>query len=1041
MDSGTIPAAEGCEVMADDGRMSGGLVVGQVLGKCRIERELGRGAMGSVFLARHEALHIPVALKIMLPEIAAQNPRLAERFMQEARLASRLRDAHVINVLDVEHDAATGLYYLVMDFVDGGSVRDLMRKGALSVDQALGIAEDVTRALVAAADHQIVHRDIKPDNIMLNRRSEARLADFGIAKALQTDQGSSNLTGGAPVGTAHYMSPEQAADPTHIDARSDIYSLGATLYHMLCGEPPYPGKTPYEIIRRRATEPVPDPRHKRPDLPAPVAQLVVRMMAKNRQERPADAPELLTEIRRLRQQQPLPPPKPPVAHPEAGTLIGIPGLPAPATPSFQTWLPRLLASRPVQTFLASVRSKPKPWGIGAAAVLILFMAGRLVYLDLWPEKPQTLPALPTWEKPPPPGLPGQSGEARIIDPVPAPLEKRRSEVEKEYQTLLRKNPDPGQGFGPLLDALPGALKDVDEHLRRGEYEAVPADLEETSRAIQRLQQLQDRRLRVVSLRQEAAKARAAAEAKGIPKLAPDAWAEVTLQNAKAEQALEAGIPDDFAAAERTFRQLSGFYAKAADKADAAERLALARSAYESGLDASAAKLLAEFGGAEWERVRGQAAEAAKLGAAKPDDAAYLYRQAAMLLPQTLTSATLRRNLALARQAKEAGRWDDCRDAADAALKAAPGDRDAVALQKEAVAELIPRIIVRAEIDGKEASGAKIFLDGKDTGLVAPAVVPVAGRDGVLLEVAPLAGEGLYIGREARRFERINQGAQVWTVQFRAETLRVPAGFLPAAGTPPEPYSGSGYAAVAVHEASGIDFVYIPSGTFEMSENGGGHRVSLTRGFYLSKHEVTQEEWEKVTGANPAVNKAGGRRAPVENIHWSAAQDFAAKLNSLTRNAAGGDKWSFRLPTEAEWEWAARAGGAATLPPGGPGGKRLDDGRRRQDAPRGRRQNPQSLGPLRHGRQCRGMVRGLAGRLCRGAGDGSARPRTGLAPHYPRRQLHSAPGRMPARPARRSRPRHPLPPHRPPHRRRSAVTGGVARQASLNHRLLADIPPG
>ena len=138
--------------MADDGRMSGGLVAGQVLGKCRIERELGRGAMGTVFLARHETLHIPVALKIMLPEIAAQNPRLAERFMQEARLASRLRDAHVINVLDVEHDAATGLYYLVMDFVDGGSVRELMRKGALSVDQALSIAEDVTRALVAAAD-------------------------------------------------------------------------------------------------------------------------------------------------------------------------------------------------------------------------------------------------------------------------------------------------------------------------------------------------------------------------------------------------------------------------------------------------------------------------------------------------------------------------------------------------------------------------------------------------------------------------------------------------------------------------------------------------------------------------------------------------------------------------------------------------------------------------------------------------------------------------------------------------------------------------
>jgi len=271
------------------------LIAGQVLGRCRILRELGHGAMGGVHLAQHTTLDIPVAIKVLPPRLASRDPQFVERFLREARLAAKIEHPNVIGVKDVDQDATTGFYYIVLEYVDGGSVRDrLRREGPLPVDQALRITADVTRALTAAAQHAVVHRDIKPDNIMLTRGGQVKLADMGIAKQQSDDTGVTMSQ--AMIGTPAYMSPEQATDAKNVDARADIYSLGATLYHMLVGVVPYDGDTVYTVLTKLATEPTPDPRAVRPEIPATTAQLCMKMMAKNPAERYQTPQELLAAI-------------------------------------------------------------------------------------------------------------------------------------------------------------------------------------------------------------------------------------------------------------------------------------------------------------------------------------------------------------------------------------------------------------------------------------------------------------------------------------------------------------------------------------------------------------------------------------------------------------------------------------------------------------------------------------------------------------------------------------------------------------------------
>ena len=228
---------------------------GDVIGRCKILRELGRGGVGTVYLAKHQTLQIEVALKVLSPALSLEQPALAERFIREAQLAARIRHPNVIAVMDAAHDEPTGLYYIVLEYVGGGALAWHLRNGPMPEAKAMNIMIGIAQALAVAEENNIVHRDIKPENIMLDGRGTAKLADLGLAKH-DIDSRTSLTLGGSYMGTPAYMSPEQARDAKAADTRDDIYSLGATLLRMPDGRAAVPRRYALQHHERAADQAV-----------------------------------------------------------------------------------------------------------------------------------------------------------------------------------------------------------------------------------------------------------------------------------------------------------------------------------------------------------------------------------------------------------------------------------------------------------------------------------------------------------------------------------------------------------------------------------------------------------------------------------------------------------------------------------------------------------------------------------------------------------------------------------------------------------------
>jgi len=248
---------------------------------------LGEGGFAAVFRARDNVLNRDVAVKVLDVELAPERV-VAERFLREAQTVARLEHPHIVPIYKVGRQEE--IFYIIMRCIDGPSLRQLLEtQKKLSVGDAARIARQVADALAYAHTHEIVHRDIKPDNILLDKSGHVLVTDFGIAKAAQAAQAkkpdSTQLTSeGMIVGTPEYMSPEQASgDP--LDGRSDIYSLGVVLYQMLAGAPPFEGPSSASILAEQLTQaPVPIRRH-RPDVPEEMAVVLERMMEKTRNKR------------------------------------------------------------------------------------------------------------------------------------------------------------------------------------------------------------------------------------------------------------------------------------------------------------------------------------------------------------------------------------------------------------------------------------------------------------------------------------------------------------------------------------------------------------------------------------------------------------------------------------------------------------------------------------------------------------------------------------------------------------------------------------
>ncbi len=262
----------------------------QRIGGCEILGTLGEGGLGTVYRARQISMGRLVALKV-LHKKWLKDEEFKKRFLLEARLAGRLSHQNLIQVFDVGRQG--DILFFSMEFIDGDTVEDVVdRDGAMDLDRSLNIALQVLRAIAYMLRFDIVHRDIKPGNIMLTKSGIAKLGDFGFVKSkfdalLAPD--------GEVLGTPDYISPEQAMGTEEIDWRSDVYSLGCTLYHMLVGSPPFEG-TGSTVMRKHIRAELPSPREINPDVPDAVCAVLERMMAKNPDDRYQNLDELFEDM-------------------------------------------------------------------------------------------------------------------------------------------------------------------------------------------------------------------------------------------------------------------------------------------------------------------------------------------------------------------------------------------------------------------------------------------------------------------------------------------------------------------------------------------------------------------------------------------------------------------------------------------------------------------------------------------------------------------------------------------------------------------------
>ncbi|WP_437672838.1 protein kinase domain-containing protein [Sorangium sp. So ce131] len=271
---------------------------------------VGVGGMGTVYRARDRELDETVAVKVLRRDLSGA-PEVLERFKREVRLSRKVTHPNVARVFDIgEHG---GDRFLTMEFIDGEPLAALLARERLSVGRILDIAEGVCAGLQAAHRAGVIHRDLKPDNVLLGRDGRVVLTDFGIARALAPDTGAGS-TLGSVLGTPAYMAPEQVQGVHDIDARADLYALGAMLYEMVTGERAWQGDAPLAVAAARLVADPPDPRLRRPDVPDGLARVVLRCMARERDERYATVEGVAQELASLTRPASIAPPIAPSSH-------------------------------------------------------------------------------------------------------------------------------------------------------------------------------------------------------------------------------------------------------------------------------------------------------------------------------------------------------------------------------------------------------------------------------------------------------------------------------------------------------------------------------------------------------------------------------------------------------------------------------------------------------------------------------------------------------------------------------------------------------
>ncbi|MGH8982379.1 MAG: Stk1 family PASTA domain-containing Ser/Thr kinase [Acidimicrobiia bacterium] len=334
-----------------------------------IQRGIARGGMAQVYLARDQLLDRPVAIKVLFPEFA-RDPSFVERFRREAQAAANLNHPNIVGIYDWGQERGT--YFIVMEYVEGRSLRDLIRaEGALPPTQVAEIGAEIAGALAFAHRSGVVHRDVKPGNVLLTAAGRVKVTDFGIARATQ-GTGEALTQTGAVMGTATYFSPEQAQG-LPVDGRSDVYSLGVVLFEILTGEPPFSGDSPVAVAYKHVREAAPRPSDRVLDVPPDLDQIVASAMAKDLDARYQSADDLRDDLVRFGRG------KPPSGAPVTAAVAELPtGTGAASTEAMPTAAAAPQGGPPDDDYYAPPRRR---WGTIIAGTLgLVLLAGVIVYL-------------------------------------------------------------------------------------------------------------------------------------------------------------------------------------------------------------------------------------------------------------------------------------------------------------------------------------------------------------------------------------------------------------------------------------------------------------------------------------------------------------------------------------------------------------------------------------------------------------------------------------------------------------------------------------
>jgi formylglycine-generating enzyme required for sulfatase activity len=866
---------------------------GSILGGFRLERRLGKGGMGEVFLATQLSVKRNVAVKVLPPGFAA-NPEAVQRFLQEGQLAARLDHAGIVTVFEAGEDCGT--FYLAMAYVDGESLdRRLGREGRLPEAEALAIARTLADALAYAWEvFRLLHRDLKPGNIMVDRRGRVFLMDLGLAKSLGEETG---LTlSGAVLGTPQYMSPEQALGRADLGVATDVYSLGATLYHLVTGAPPFAGDTALQVLHEHLNTPLPPPRSRNPALSEGCCRLLGRLLAKDPGDRYGDWQAVISDIDRVQaggvpaevsRQEPG----------EAGSRLPA----APGAPAAPAAMSRIAMARQAQEALARQHQAQARAAAVPAADAGQPALPRRAWLPIAVGATAVVVALLLW---------ATLGRSRGRTAGPGDLAR---------PTDLRTPTDPARRAGQAeATPGPGARPPISPEAVAGGRPADPG----TPAATPAPQPAKPPPETVDS---------GTGPKPGLPKAppavpgSPPALAEASLPGPSAPPAAPAPPappPPSLAAgtgatalAPLAKLLVSGLLADALqswrDQGDrlAGDLTADQRETLATQIEALAGmdrQVLASFQPEIGKRIEIQLVREKVTGEVREVAGDTLRLNQILGQGQGQLGLTLRASdLAVAERLRRLGTADTAELNLQRGLLALEAGRpdSAHRLFLKAGGPLAEALV--ASLDAQQARATEAAAE--------QALVELLRQISTSAAVEAPAGTTAAIRKRCEGNLKRVQGARRALAAFekewgQSETGKTWVPVVREAVAACSPWPGERWTVPGL----GLELVPVPAGSFQMGSDRGKvdsrpvHTVRITRDFWLGRTEVTQRQYEALAGANPSEFR--GPDLPVEGVNWEDAAGYCRRLTK--REQAAGrlpDGLEYRLPTEAEWEYAARGG--------------------------------------------------------------------------------------------------------------------------------------